>query len=63
MSQKSEQQQAHRSNKCVDTNKESIIISSNFMIKHVNGSDISRSHALKIRPNAAETTYDLMDYV
>ena len=33
------------------------------MIKHVNRSDISRSHALKIRPNAAETTYDLMDYV
>ena len=33
------------------------------MIKHVNGCDISRSHAVKVRPNPVASTHDLMDCV
>ena len=33
------------------------------MIKHVNGRDISRSQTVKVHPNPAASTHDLLDYV
>ena len=59
----SEKPQGERTNNCAKAKKDSVIIVSDSMIKHVNGRDISRSHTAKVRPNLRASTHDLMDYV
>ena len=55
--------QAYRTDNGAKANKDSVIISGDSMIKHVNGPDISHSHTVKIRPNPEASTHDLMDYL
>ena len=59
----SKKPQTDRSNNGAKVNKDSVIIVSDSMIKHVNGRDISRSQTVKVHPNPAASTHDLLDYV
>ena len=59
----SEKSQTDRSDNGAKANKDSVIIVSDSLIKHVNDRDISRSHTVKVRPNPGAATHDLLDYV
>ena len=59
----SEKSQTDRSDNGAKANKDSVIIASDSLIKHVNDRDISRSHTVKVRPNPGAATHDLLDYV
>ena len=39
------------------------MIVGDWIIKHVNGRDISRSHTVKVGPNPRASTHNLMDYM
>ena len=54
---------ADRTNNFVEANKDSVIIMSDSLRKHVNGRDTSHSHTVKVRPNPGASTHDLMDYM
>ena len=58
-----EKPQADRTKNGAKANKDSVIIVGDWMIKHVNGRDVSRSHTVKVRPNPEASTRDLMNYV
>ena len=55
--------QADRTNDGAKTNKDSVIIVGDSMLKHVNGRDVSRSHTVKVCRNPGASTHDLMNYV
>ena len=59
----SEKSQTDRSNNGTKAYKDSDIIVDDSVIKHVNGYDISHSHAVKVRPNPGKSTDHLMDNV
>ena len=59
----SEKSQTDRSNNGAKANKDSVIIVSDSILKHVNDHDISRSHTVKVCPNPGASTHDLIDYV
>ena len=54
---------ADRTNNFVKANKDSVMIMSDSLRKHVNGRDTSHSHTVKVRPNPAASINDLMDYM